>query len=140
MSLKSECLSYMENAKVELKKESPKNEELIEELFVIFIDYVNADYNGVSDGKIYRIYLDTIKDMLYFAFENNASKSFMRSFFKTLNDKRVTDFLSKRTKCKSPHFKYALNTIVYEFVYWQESDNTKEHKLNHLINRINSWM
>ncbi len=140
MSLKSECLTYLKKAKVELKNEFPKNEQLIDSLFMKFSVFVNDDYDGISDNKIYRLYLCLLKDIVVVSFENNASKSFMRSFFKRLNNKTVTDYLSSITKTQTINFKSPLNVMVNEFVYWQESDNKKELKLNDLINRINSWV
>lgn len=140
MSLKSECLSYLEKTRFELNKEFPQNEHLIDILFDKFSSFVIDDYEGVSDNKIYRLYLCLIKDMLVVSFENNASKSFMRCFFKRLNNKSVTDYFFSLAKSQGIHFKYALNAMVNEFVCWQESDHKKELKLNNLINRINSWM
>ena len=140
MSLKSECVSYLEKANLELNKEFPKNEQLSDSLFMMFSDFVNDDYEGISDNKIDKLYLCLLKDLIVVSFENNASKSFMRGFFKSLNNKSVTDYLSSITKTQTINFKSPLNAMVNEFVYWQESDHKKELKLNHLINRINSWM
>lgn len=140
MSSKSECLSYLEKAKLEFNKEFPQNEQLIDSLFIKFSDFVNDDYEGISDNKINRLYLCLLKDLIVASFESNASKSFMRGFFKMLNNKTVTDYLSSITKTQTINFKNPLNAMVYEFVYWQESDHKKELKLNNLINRINSWM
>ncbi len=140
MSLKSDCLSYLESVKIELNKEFPENEQLTDSLFMNFSDFANDDYEGVSDNRIYRLYLCLLKDLIVVSFENNASKSFMRGFFKRLNNKSVTDYLSSLTKTQTVNFKSPLNAMVYEFVYWQESDHKKELKLNSLINRINSWM
>ncbi len=140
MSLKSDCLSYLESAKFELNKEFTRNEQLIDILFDKISNFVSDDYEGMSDNKIYRLYLCLLKDLIVVSFESNASKSFMRGFFKILNNKTFTDYLSSVTKTQTINFKNPLNTMVYEFVYWQESDHKKELKLNHLINRINSWM
>ena len=71
---------------------------MIDILFEKFSNFVRDDYEGVSDNKIYRLYLCLIKDMLVVSFENNASKSFMRGFFKILNNKTFTDYLSSVTK------------------------------------------
>lgn len=140
MGLNFECLAYLENAKLEFKNEFPKNEQLIDSLFMKFSGFVNDDYEGISDNRIYRLYLCLLKDLIVVSFENNASKSFMRGFFKILNNKNITDYLSCLTKTQTINFKSPLNAMVNEFVYWQESDHKKELKLNYLINRINSWM
>jgi len=140
MSSKNDCLSYLRNAKSELDNDSPENGQLTDSLFAIFSDFVSSDYKGVSDNKIYRLYLYTLKEILNVAFENNASKSFMRSFFKKLNTKVITDYLSSLSRSHSSDFKNTLSRMVTEFVYWQESDHKKELKLNHLTELIDNWM
>ena len=97
MSLKSECLTYLEKAKDELKNGFPENEQLINSLFIKFSDFANDDYEGISDNKIERLYFFLLKDLIVISFENNASKSFMRNFFKSLNNKYVVDYLSSIT-------------------------------------------
>ena len=138
MSLKSECLTYLEKAKDELKNGFSKNEQLIDSLFIKFSDFVNDDYEGIPDNKIEILYFFLLKDLIVISFENNASKSFMRNFFKSLNNKYVVDYLSSITP--KVDFKNSFNVMVNEFVYWQESDHKKELKLNQLLNRIDSWI
>lgn len=138
MSLKYECLTYLEKAKDELKNGFPENEQLINSLFIKFSDFANDDYEGISDNKIERSYFFLLKDLIVISFESNASKSFLRSFFKSLNNKYVVDYLSSITQ--KVNFKSSLNVMVNEFVYWQESDHKKELKLNQLLNRIDSWI
>lgn len=138
MSLKSECLTYLEKSKDELKNGFSKNEQLIDSLFIKFSDFVNDDYEGIPDNKIERLYFFLLKDLIVISFENNASKSFMRNFFKSLNNKYVVDYLSSITP--KVNFKNSFNVMVNEFVYWQESDHKKELKLNQLLNRIDSWI
>ncbi len=140
MNLKSECLSYSENAKIELNKAFPQNKQQIEILFKRISDFLNDDYKGISDNKIYRLYLCLLKDLIIISFENNVSKSFMRSFFKRLENKIVIDYLSSLTKKQILDFNSPLDRLVNEFVYWQDSDHNKELKLNHWINLIDDWM
>ena len=139
MSLKSESLLYVETAMTEYSNEFSDKEDLIHSLSVIFSDFLNEDYDGLTENRIYRLYLDTLKEIIITAFENDASKSLLRGFFKILNNKKVTDYLSSLAKTKSIDIKYQLHRLYNEFVYWAESDTTKDNKLNKLIDLIESW-
>lgn len=140
MSLKSDCLFYLKKEKEKSIDEFPQNEHLIEELFFKISDFVNMDFEGISDNKIYRNFLDLMKEILILSFEKNASKSFLHNFFKRLNNKKVTDFLASCAKTKATDFKNVIERFVNEFVYWQESDHKKELKLNEIIKLIDGWM
>ena len=139
MSLKSESLLYVETAMAEYSNEFSDKEDLIHSLSVIFSDFLNEDYDGLTENRIYRLYLDTLKEIIITAFENDASKSLLRGFFKILNNKKVTDYLSSLAKSKSSDIKFLLERLYTEFVYWAESDITKDNKLNKLIDLIESW-
>ncbi len=140
MNTKYECLTYLKNEAAELNKSFQKNEQITEELFNIFIGFIDEDYEYITDNKTYRLFLKTIKEIVIKAFENNASKSFMRVFFKKLNNKAVINYLSDIAPKQTANFKNSLARLVSEFVYWQESDHKKELKLNYLISIIDSWM
>lgn len=94
MSLKAECSSYLTNAKTELNTTLPKKEQLTDNLFTIFLNFADNDYENISENKIYRSFLNTLIEIIELAFESRASKSFLRSFFKKLSNKAVTDYLS----------------------------------------------
>lgn len=139
MSLKSECLLYFETAMNEYSKEFSDREDLVADLSVIFSDFLSEDYDGLTENRIYRLYLNALKEIINTAFENDASKSFLRGYFKRLNNKKVTDYLSSLAKTKSSDIKYQLHRLYNEFVYWADSDTTKETKLNKLIDLIDGW-
>ncbi len=140
MNTKSECLTYLKNEAAELNKSFQKNEQITEELFNIFIGFIDEDYEYITDNSTYRLFLETIKEIIIAAFENNASKSFMRGFFKKLNNKAVINYLSNIAPNHTSNFKNSLAKLVSEFVYWQDSDHKKELELNYLISMIDSWM
>ena len=79
--MKKDCLSYLEFEKVKLNEEFPKYESVTEELFVQVSDFMNNDFDGISENKIYRFFLDKLKDITFYAFDRNVSKAYMRSFF-----------------------------------------------------------
>lgn len=140
MSVESECLSYLASTKTELIQSFTQNEQLSDSLFAVFSDFVTDDYEGISENKIYRSFLNTLTEIIEIAFENRASKSFMRSFFKALNNQNIINYLSELAPKHTSDFKISLERLVSEFVYWQESDHKKELKLNYLISIIESWM
>lgn len=140
MSVKSECLSYLVSAKAELTHNFTQSEQLTDSLFAVFSDFVTGDYEGISENKIYRSFLNTLTEIIEIAFENRASKSFMRSFFKALNNQNIINYLSELAPTHTSDFKISLERLVSEFVYWQESDQKKELKLNYLKDIIESWM
>ena len=140
MSVKSECLSYLVSAKAELTHNFTQSEQLTDSLFAVFSDFVTGDYEGISENKIYRSFLNTLTEIIEIAFENRASKSFMRSFFKALNNQNIINYLSELAPKHTSDFKNSLKRLVSEFVYWQESDQKKELKLNYLISIIDSLM
>lgn len=139
MSLKSECLLDFETAMNEYSKEFPDREDLVTDLSVIFSDFLSEDYDGLTENRIYRLYLNALKEIINTAFENDASKSFLRGYFKRLNNKKVTDYLSSLAKTKSADIKYQLERLYTEFVYWADSDTTKETKFEKLIDLIDGW-
>ena len=140
MSVKSECLSYLASTKAELTHNFTQSEQLTDSLFAVFSDFVTGDYEGISENKIYRSFLNTLTEIIEIAFENRASKAFMRSFFKALNNQNIINYLSDLAPKHTSDFKISLERLVSEFVYWQESDHKKELKLNYLISIIESWM
>ena len=60
MNFKFECLSYLTSAKTELTQSFPKSEQLTGSLFAIFSDFADNDYEGISENKIYRSFLNTL--------------------------------------------------------------------------------
>lgn len=140
MVSKKECLSYLELEKTKLNEEFPKYETVTEELFVQVSDFMNNDFDGISENKIYRFFLDKLKDITFYAFGSNVSKAYMRSFFKKLNNKNVVEYLTSIMKTKSIDISNIMKRFVNFFVYWQDSDNTKDKKIEEIIKLVDGWM
>ena len=138
--MKIDCLSYLEFEKVKLNEEFPKYESVTEELFVQVSDFMNNDFDDISENKIYRFFLDKLKDITFYAFDRNVSKAYMRSFFKKLNNKNVVEYLTSIMKTKSIDISNIMKRFVNFFVYWQDSDNTKDKKLEEIIKLLDGWM
>ena len=138
--MKKDCLSYLEFEKVKLNEEFPKYESVTEELFVQVSDFMNNDFDDISENKIYRFFLDKLKDITFYAFDRNVSKAYMRSFFKKLNNKNVVEYLTSIMKTKSIDISNIMKRFVNFFVYWQDSDNTKDKKLQEIIKLLDGWL
>lgn len=138
--MKKECLAYLEFEKIKLNEKFPKYETVTQELFVQVSDFVNSDFDGISDNKIYRLFLDKLKDITRYAFNSDVSKAYMRSFFKKLNNKNVVEYLTCIMKTKSIDISDIMKRFVNFFVYWQDSDNTKDKKLEEIIKLVDGWM
>ena len=138
--MKKDCLSYLEFEKVKLNEEFPKYESVTEELFVQVSDFMNNDFDDISENKIYRFFLDKLKDITFYAFDRNVSKAYMRSFFEKLNNKNVVEYLTSIMKTKSIDISNIMKRFVNFFVYWQDSDNTKDKKLEEIIKLLDGWM
>ena len=88
----------------------------------------------------YRFFLDKLKDITFYAFDRNVSKAYMRSFFEKLNNKNVVEYLTSIMKTKSIDISNIMKSFVNFFVYWQDSDNTKDKKLEEIIKLLDGWM
>ena len=138
--MKKECLSYLEIEKIKLNEEFPKYETVTEELFIRVSDFMNNDFDGISENKIYRLFLDKLKDVTRYAFDSDVSKAYMRSFFKRLNNKNVIGYLADIMQTKSTDIRNIMKRFVNFFVYWQDSDNTMDKKLEEIIKLVEGWM
>ncbi len=138
--MKKECLTYLELVQSELKEEFPKYETVIKELFIQVSDFMNNDFDGISENRIYRLFLEKLKDITRYAFDSDVSKAYMRSFFARLNNKNVVEYLTSIMKTKSIDISNIMKRFVNFFVYWQDSDNTKDKKLEEIIKLLDGWM
>ena len=138
--MKRECLTYLEFEKIKLNEEFPKYATVTQELFIRVSDFVNEDFDGISDNRVYRLFLDTLKDVIRYAFNSDVSKAYMRNFFKKLDNKNVVEYLASIMKTKSTDVSNIMKGLVYFFVYWQDSDNTKNNKLEEIIKYVDGWL
>ena len=139
MVTKKECLLYLEIEKTKLNEEFPKYKVTTEELFVQISDFVSDDFDGISENKIYRLFLDKLKDVICHALGLGVSKVYMMKLFKTLNDKNVIEYLTSTMKTKTADINNIMKRFINFFVYWQSSDNTKDKKLEEIIKLVEGW-
>ena len=140
MATNKDCILYLDDIKAQLIEEFPTNKELTEKNFLMVYNFVCTDFNGVSENKIFRIFLNTFKDVIEFSFQNDASKSYMRTIFKKLNNKKVLDYLSVYMPAKSTVIKFIMDRFVNFFVYQQDLSISKEYKLKEIVDFVNEYI
>ena len=140
MATNKDCILYLDDIKAQLIEEFPTNKELTEKNFLMVYNFVCTDFNGVSENKIFRIFLNTFKDVIEFSFQNDASKSYMRTIFKKLNNKKVLDYLSVYMPAKSTVIKFIMDRFVNFFVYQQDLSISKEYRLKEIVDFVNEYI
>lgn len=140
MATNKDCILYLDDIKAQLIEEFPTNKELTEKIFLMVYNFVCTDFNGVSENKIFRIFLNTFKDVIEFSFQNDASKSYIRTIFKKLNNKKFLDYLSVYMPAKSTAIKFIMDRFVNFFVYQQDLSISKEYRLKEIVNFVNEYI
>lgn len=140
MATNKDCILYLDDTKAQLIEEFPTNKELTEKIFLMVYNFVCTDFNGVSENKIFRIFLNTFKDVIEFSFQNDASKSYMRTIFKKLNNKKFLDYLSVYMPAKSTVIKFIMDRFVNFFVYQQDFSISKEYRLKEIVDFVNEYI
>ena len=135
MNINTECLTYLEIAKFQLTEEFPNNIDLCNTLFLKICDFVDEDFDGIVENKIYRSFIGQLIDIIEISFENNASKSYLRSFFKKLNNRIFINYLSTLMPSKSDDISFTIDRLVNFFVY-QDSTSKKEYRLEEILSYL----
>ena len=135
MKNNTECLTYLESAKFQLTEEFPNNSDLCNTLFLKICDFVDEDFDGIVENKIYRSFIGQFIDIIEVSFENNASKSYLRSFFKKLNNRIFINYLSTLMPSKSDDISFTIDRLVNFFVY-QDSTSKKEYRLEEILSYL----
>ena len=76
--MREKCLSTVEHEKQLIDNEFPKQKDLTNRIFVEILDFINQDFDGISDNKRYRCFLDLYKKYL----NNFISRKCIKSIFK----------------------------------------------------------
>lgn len=131
----AECLMYLVNAKTQLIEDFPNNNDLSNILFLKICDFINTDFDGVSENKIYRSFLSVIIDVIEISFQGDASKSYLRSFFKKLKNRIFINYLSMLMPSKSDDISFTIDRLVNFFVY-QDSTSKKAYRLEETLSYL----
>ena len=82
--MREKCLSTVEHEKTLIDNEFPKQKDLTNRIFVEILDFINQDFDGISDNKRYRCFLDLYKNR-YFS-QEKCIKRYLRMIFKAMAD------------------------------------------------------
>lgn len=116
----------------------PSNEELTNFLFSQINEFICTDFDGIPENKVFRLFLNTIKEMIEFSFKNNASKSYLRNTFKAINNKLLIEIFTNIMPKRINDVKFILSRLINFFVY-QDVTSSNEYRLNEIIDFIESY-
>ncbi len=141
MNKKTDLIVYLEQGINKLNVEFPKNEQSTSALFQMVIDFLNADFEEMTDNYIYRYFLTSFKKLICFAFESGVSKSYLRCLFKHLNNKVFVGYLGNYAKTRANDIRLVMDRFVDFFITsWQGCDNDRKRVLNNIVCSIDYWM
>ena len=141
MNKKTDLIVYLEQGIHKLNAEFPKNEQSTSALFQKVVDFLDADFEEMTDNRIYRYFLTSFKELICFAFEEGVSKSYLRSFFKHLNNQLFVGYLGNYAKTRANNIRSVMDQFVGFFIAtWQGFDDDRNKVLNHIVCSIDNWM
>ena len=73
--MREKCLSTVEHEKTLIDNEFPKQKDLTNRIFVEILDFINQDFDGISDNKRYRCFLDLYKNILIISFQEKGQRN-----------------------------------------------------------------
>ncbi len=140
MLTKQDYITFLNDERNKLINEFEKLDELTKKVFLSLIELSDKDLDSISENRRFRVFLTTFKEIIVMCFENHATKSYMRSLFKHLNNKNILAFYMELVPSRSTEIKQIMEIFVVFFVYWQDPETTKENKLQEILRRIDRWM
>lgn len=141
MNAKPEWKTYLECEKNKLNSEFSKYEETTADLFQKVYEFLSVDFEGLSDNRVYRCFLDSFKEIICLAFDRDVSKAYLRNFFKFMNNDIIVGYLANHAKSRAKNIKNIMDRFVNIFVTsWQWCDNDKDRVLEEIISLIDCWM
>lgn len=141
MNKKADLIVHLEQGITKLNAEFPQNERSTTMLFRLVFDFLDADFEEMTDRRVYRYFLISFKELICFAFETGVSKSYLRCLFKHLNNDAFVGYLSNYARTKANDIRLVMDRFVGFFIAsWQGYDNDRERVLNNIVNSIDYWM
>ena len=136
--MREQCIEAINTEHENIDKEFPKYENLTEDIFEKLTDFANEDFEGISDNKRYRYFLDLCRDILTEAFERDAQKSYLRMVFKALKNEDISKYFSRVMQSRSNNFKFVIDRLWNAFVY-EHIEYQKDRKLKEILDLLNAW-
>lgn len=118
--MQQQCINAIKSEQENINKEFPKYENLTDSIFTEIIEFVNEDFDGITDNKIFRYFLDLCKNVLTTAFEQDAQKSYLRMVFKSLKNEDISKYFSYIMQSNAERMKVITDGLVIRCIYsWQ---------------------
>ena len=141
MNEKTDLLIHLEQGIIKLNVEYPENKESTTTLFQMIFNFLETDFEDMTDNRIYRYFLTSFKELIYFAFEMGVSKSYLRCLFRHLNNKVFISYLGNYAKTRANDIRLVMARFVDFFVTtWQGVDHDRKRVLNNIVCSIDYWM
>ncbi len=141
MIVKSDFNEYLERGKNALILDYPKCQETTSALFSMVYDFLSADFEELTDSRVYRFFLSSFKEMICFAFEKGLSKAYLRGFFKILNNPAVVEFIAGHAPSKAADIRNVMHRFLHFFIgSWQGHNHDRDKVLEEIIGLIDYWM
>ena len=110
----------------------PDKEDLTKYLLFKINDFIETDFEGTSDNKIFHNFLITLQEMIEFSFENDATKSYLRMVFKTINNEPFLKEFNRLMPSKEKNINFLFNKLYNLFVY-QDATSSHDYRLTEIL-------
>ena len=137
MSKKTDLIAFLEQGFDKLNTDFPKNREVTAALFQKVSDFLDTDFEEMTDNCVYRHFLTSWKEIISFAVQAGVSKSYLRCFLKHLNNKMFLDYLGSYAKTRANDFRLIMNRFVNCFTV---SNVEMDSVLREIVYLIDCWM
>ena len=139
MNTKPDLESYLEYEMIKLSTEFPKFKDTTADLFQKLYEFISDDFDGISDNRVFRLFLDHFKEIVCFAFGRGVSKAYLRHFFKMMNNEIIITHIGNYAKSRLNDIKNVIYILVNSFTTsWQGYDDNKERVLEEIVKLIDS--
>lgn len=141
MNNKVDLIVYLEQGSAKLNLEFPQYEQSTSKLFQQLFNFLDADFEEMTDNRIYRYFLASFKELICCAFETGVSKSYLRCLFKHLNNNVFVGYLSNYAKTRAHDIKLVMDRFVDFFIVtWQGYDSDRKMVLDNIVSSIDYWI
>lgn len=118
--MQQQCINVIKSEQENINKEFPKYESLTDDIFEKITDFANEDFDGITDNKRFRCFLDLCKTILTTAFEQDAQKSYLKMVFKALKNEDISKYFSKVMQSNAERMKVITEGLVIRCISsWQ---------------------
>ncbi len=122
------CIAYFDTEKEKLLADYPQKEKLTHHSFSLLCDFVCSDFSGVSEHKVFRSFLDVLKDIVENAFACDAPKSYLHAFVRSLHTETVADALTLHMKTRKADVNNVLWALKQYIVHTQTASDAEYKK------------